>query len=518
MIAPVVMFFHFIAEALSEILSSEAVIECTMRWSNWSKQSGAPLSHCSVAYTVRMSPTTPAKPPLLFISHKHSDWRIARELSQFLKKTTANQLRIHLSSGSDDEAPEPGRILSQQLRNKLWESEALILVYTDSEKDWGYCLWECGVATLPESPDTNAIVMQCGDEPPAVYEDLVRVKATDLTALKTFVKQLCRNPKFFRSRTEPLTRLSEKDCDEAAQELHTKLNAVIRDHQRSETWSPWPLLRVSLSDDVITSLAAATDKTGMVRANARVTGAQNGVLSLFGLGKVSPATLLADLARVPAHQNGGQDWLDSAFEQLADCALYVAPVVKAVTLRASGAEAEYTPVVTSMRRVFIDKIAEFEICFYNLSDPRGIPVILRMVPTQKLVYKSYADISHQKLSLLIDELEERSKSRLPVFGALGEAKFVVHRATMEQHLLKTLRAKVEEPTLEQLLGDARLSSMFGAFCVVGRRATIADARARAATIPGCQDVFVTETGSPEEPVLGYLTNVDLARPSGDRRF
>jgi hypothetical protein len=170
-----------------------------------------------------------------------------------------------------------------------------------------------------------------------------------------------------------------------------------------------------------------------------------------------------------------------------------------------------------MRRVFIDKLTEFEICFYNLSDPRGIPVISRMVPTQKLVYKNYADIEHEKLSLLIDELEERDKSRLPVFGALGEAKFVVHRATMALHLLKTLRAKVEEPTLKSLPNDAKLSSMFGAFCVVSRRASIAEARARADAIPGCQDVFITETGSVEEPVLGYLTNVELARPTDDLR-
>ena len=264
-------------------------------------------------------------------------------MSQFLKRTTAKQLRIHLSSGSDDEAPEPGRILTQQLRNKLWESEALILVYTDSEKDWGYCLWECGVATRPDTPDTNAIVLQCGDEPPAVFEDLVRVKATDLTALKTFVKQVFRNPTFFRSRTEPLTRLTEQDCDEAAQELHTTLNAVIRDHQRAETWSPWPLLRVSLSDQVLTSLKTTTDKTGLVRANARVTAAQNGVLSLFGLGKLQPDALLADLARVPAHQNAGQDWLDSSCEQLADCALSIAPVVKAVTMRASGGRCRVHP-------------------------------------------------------------------------------------------------------------------------------------------------------------------------------
>jgi hypothetical protein len=343
------------------------------------------------------------------------------------------------------------------------------------------------------------------------------VKASDLTATRTLVKQLCRDPKFFRNRTEPLTRLSEKDCDEAAQELYTKLNAVIRRHQRSETWAPWPSLRISLSDEIVTSLKQAADKAAVVCENARVTGWQNGAPSLFGLGLIKPNSLLKDLMLVPATQSGGGDWLDSCCEQVADCATYAAPVVKAVTLRAAGVNTEYTPVVTSSRRVFIEKTTEFEVSFYNLSDPRGIPVVSRMLPIQQLLYKSLDDVKQQKIAALIDELEARKKSRLPLLGPEGQARFVVHRSMMEQLLLKSMRAKLDEPTIEQLLSDVKLSRMFGAFCVIGRRATIADARARADAIPGCQDVFVTEQGSIEEPVLGYLTNVDLARPSREPR-
>jgi hypothetical protein len=83
---------------------------------------------------------------------------------------------------------------------------------------------------------------------------------------------------------------------------------------------------------------------------------------------------------------------------------------------------------------------------------------------------------------------------------------------MEQFLLKSMRAKSEEPTIAQLLDDTKLSPMFLAFCAVGSRATIAEARASREAIAGCQDVFITESGSLEEPVLGYLTNNDLARP------
>jgi hypothetical protein len=335
-----------------------------------------------------MSPATATKTPLLFISHKHSDWEIAKTLAQFLKKTTANQIRIHLSSGSDDEAPAPGRNLNQQLRDKLWESEALILIYTDSEKDWGYCLWECGVATLPGTPETNAVVLQCGNDAPTVYEDLVRIKASDLTALKLLIKAMCRDPKFFRARTEPLTRLSERDCDEAASDLHRQLDTVIRSHQRTESWSPWPSLTISLADENLSSLKDVADRGAVIREAARVTRWQNSAANLFGLGLIKSGTLLRDLMRAKSDKNGGTDWLDSCCDQVGDCAIYAAPVVKAVTLRAPGADTEYTPVVTSVRRIFSDKMTEFEISFYNLSDPRGIPVLSRMVPVQQLLYKN----------------------------------------------------------------------------------------------------------------------------------
>ena len=164
---------------------------------------------------------------------------------------------------------------------------------------------------------------------------------------------------------------------------------------------------------------------------AGVTGTQNGAPNLFGLGLIKPNTLVKDLMLVPAIQNGGGDWLDSCCQQVADSAMYTAPVVKAVTLRAAGVDTEYTPVVTSSRRVFIENKTEFEVSFYNLSDPRGIPVVSRMVSIQQLFYKSLDDVKQQKIAGLIDELEARKKSRLPLLGPRGEARFVVHRSMME---------------------------------------------------------------------------------------
>ena len=39
--------------------------------------------------------------------------------------------------------------------------------------------------------------------------------------------------------------------------------------------------------------------------------------------------------------------------------------------------------------------------------------------------------------------------------------------------------------------------------------TVADAKAAMEQIQGCQDVIVTETGDRVEPVIGWLSNIDI---------
>jgi hypothetical protein len=49
-----------------------------------------------------------------------------------------------------------------------------------------------------------------------------------------------------------------------------------------------------------------------------------------------------------------------------------------------------------------------------------------------------------------------------------------------------------------------------AIAFVGSGAVVADARAAMRSVEGCNDVFVTASGKKEDPVIGWLTNTDLA--------
>ena len=99
----------------------------------------------------------------VFISHKHSDLAIATVIRGFITEQTANRVRVFQSSDSGNAADTPlvGRPLNQQLANALWNANGVVLVYTTPDQDWGYCMWECGLATDPTSPHTSIFVLQC---------------------------------------------------------------------------------------------------------------------------------------------------------------------------------------------------------------------------------------------------------------------------------------------------------------------------------------------------------------------
>jgi len=78
--------------------------------------------------------------PLLFVSHKHSDRQIAEILARFIEERSAARIKVHLSSSPDFQGPRFGKPLNAQLREALWKTEVLILVYTSPDQDWSYCM------------------------------------------------------------------------------------------------------------------------------------------------------------------------------------------------------------------------------------------------------------------------------------------------------------------------------------------------------------------------------------------
>ena len=102
---------------------------------------------------------------LVFISHRHQDERIAQCIASFLRSLSGARIDVFNSSSSRYQGPRLSRSIEGELKTALATCGIVILVYTDPSADWGWCLWECGVATNPQDAvPTRVIVFSfCGE-------------------------------------------------------------------------------------------------------------------------------------------------------------------------------------------------------------------------------------------------------------------------------------------------------------------------------------------------------------------
>lgn len=181
-----------------------------------------------------MEVTTPGGPtqsqPLLFISHRHADRRIADVIRTFVRDRSGGRIAVFQSSSAQAANPRVGRELQKELKEHLWAAGAVVLVYTSREEDWSYCMWEVGVATHPASPKTKIVVLQCGPEPPSVYSDAVRVNALDLTDVQKFTNEFLTSPDFFPDYPQAIASGLQPNGPEvlrAAHELYRNLKIAL---------------------------------------------------------------------------------------------------------------------------------------------------------------------------------------------------------------------------------------------------------------------------------------------------
>lgn len=89
----------------------------------------------------------------------------------------------------------------------------------------------------------------------------------------------------------------------------------------------------------------------------------------------------------------------------------------------------------------------------------------------------------------------------------GVFKYVLHQATFD-----AFRVKTPSGTLADLLTDEDTLKQISKLVVfVTSNATLAEAKAALDKVDGAQDIVVTGSGNATEPMLGWLSNVDLIK-------
>ena len=112
-------------------------------------------------------------------------------------------------------------------------------------------------------------------------------------------------------------------------------------------------------------------------------------------------------------------------------------------------------------------------------------------------------------------------SRLLFLSAAGACVGILHRSSWTEMVLAGLTATPPVNATTGTLADyfkladgpKYQNTITHTMAFVAQTKSLADAKAAMEAVPGCQDVMVTATGAPAEPVVGWISNVDISRLS-----
>jgi hypothetical protein len=153
-----------------------------------------------------------------------------------------------------------------------------------------------------------------------------------------------------------------------------------------------------------------------------------------------------------------------------------------------------------------------------------LPVSENMLPINKISSHQIPKSGSEKDVNLLDLHGKYGGvvTRMPVLNDSGAVRHVIHQSLIYKFIsAKSIAASESgmlfDPrslTLEDFLNFKNMREIVTeAIAFVPETANLEQAKEKMEKISNCQDVFVTETGKRDEPIKGWLTNVDIGRLS-----
>jgi len=145
-----------------------------------------------------------------------------------------------------------------------------------------------------------------------------------------------------------------------------------------------------------------------------------------------------------------------------------------------------------------------------------------MIPKEKLiaqVMEEGTDLSKFKLKEdCIDFVEKNKIKRVIILNDKDRAKYVIHRDLISYFITNEILGEkpVQGATLKDMYdkGPAEIKETIdNSVKFIGENANLLEAKNLIRQYKSCQDVFITKNGNPDEPILGWITNVTIAENS-----
>lgn len=130
----------------------------------------------------------------------------------------------------------------------------------------------------------------------------------------------------------------------------------------------------------------------------------------------------------------------------------------------------------------------------------------------KLTLSKPANATTLKKDIIDDILDKQDRNRLPILDGQGRAQYMAHRSTIDQFIVQEVAKNIPlaNLSLQSMLDDGKYKLVLeNGFGTIQATSSLADAKDLMDKTPICLDVFITEDGTRNTKVLGWLTNVQI---------
>lgn len=146
------------------------------------------------------------------------------------------------------------------------------------------------------------------------------------------------------------------------------------------------------------------------------------------------------------------------------------------------------------------------------SDPSTL-VSDKMIPLEKIAGIQKLDGDNTPDKIKLDALQNTFNDFITriLFVQNGVFEYIVHVGTLNAFLVGN-DGNATQLTFADMLKDPNTLTQISKLVVfVSANTTLADAKVALDKVTGAQDIIVTATGKSSEPVIGWLSNVDLIK-------
>lgn len=230
----------------------------------------------------------------IFLSHRFTDKQIADVVRRHLGIWGFDNVIFQASAPGL--GPTVGEYITDAIKDALSQAKLVILIYTLTDQDWAFCMWECGLATHPKQGDTRTIVFQCNPyDVPKTFEGQLLVKV-DKDGIKNFTTQFHRDENFFLGEPAVRAGITDETVENLSTAFYNDLRAVIPPGQREDRYR-WDFLTLQLSQADTNELKDKEESEILPSLSHKAVIVKHfgEALKHFGYANVEPGLKLADL-------------------------------------------------------------------------------------------------------------------------------------------------------------------------------------------------------------------------------